>query len=135
MDYLLIWGSLPAIYGMSEYEAKETLRSYSEIYLREEIQQEALVRNLGGFTRFLDIIAAYCGEIINFTSLSKEVSFPVRTVQSYFEVLEDTLIAIRLPSWRKSPTKRLLSDPKLYLFDNGLTNALCHRLGKKSIPL
>ncbi|MDP2791946.1 MAG: DUF4143 domain-containing protein [Rectinemataceae bacterium] len=82
------------------------------------------MRNPGGFTRFIDCAAAYCGEILNYSSIAKETALPIRTVQSYFEVLEDTLIALRLPAWTKSPLKRLLSHPKYYLFDNGLTNAL-----------
>ncbi len=128
LEHALIWGTLPPLHQLPDKDAADILRAYGEIYLREEIQQESLVRNLGGFTRYLDITAAYCGEIVNFTSLGKEAGLPTRTVQSYFEVLEDTLIALRLPAWRKSPTKRLLSHPKMYLFDNGVTNALCHRL-------
>jgi uncharacterized protein len=128
LEHALVWGTLPPLHDLTDKEAADTLRAYVLIYLREEIQLEALVRNLGGFTRFLDLAAARCGEIANFTSLGKEAGLPTRTVQSYFEVLEDTLIALRLPAWRKSPTKRLLSHPKIYLFDNGVTNALCHRL-------
>lgn len=128
LETLLKWGTLPPIIGLNPSDSTDTLNAYVEIYLREEIQMEALVRNLGGFTRFLDLSAAYCGEIINFNSLAKECGLPHRTVQSYFEVLEDTLIAYRLPAWRQSPTKRLVGHPKLYLFDNGVTNALCHRL-------
>lgn len=128
IETVLKWGTLPPITGLNPRDAADTLNAYVEIYLREEIQMEALVRNLGGFTRFLDLSAAYCGEIINFNSLAKECGLPHRTVQSYFEVLEDTLIAYRLPAWRQSPTKRMVGHPKIYLFDNGVTNALCHRL-------
>jgi predicted AAA+ superfamily ATPase len=128
LEQALIWGTLPPLLDLKSRDRAEILRTYVEVYLREEIQQEALVRNLGGFTRFLDITAAYSGEIVNYTSLGKEAGLPTRTVQSYFEVLEDTLILLRLPAWRKSPTKRLLSHPKMYLFDNGVANALCRRL-------
>ncbi len=134
LDHLLIWGTLPPLFGLSSKDARDTLKAYVEVYLLEEIQQEALVRNLGGYTRFLDLTAAYCGEIVNFTSIGKEAGLPTKTVQSYYEVLEDTLIAFRLPAWRKSPTKRLLSHPKIYLFDNGVTNSLCHRLGSSVDP-
>ncbi len=134
LEHALVWGTLPPLYGLNNKDAADTLRAYVQIYLREEIQLEALVRNLGGFTRFLDVTAAYCGEIVNFTSLGKEAGLPTRTVQSYFEILEDTLIALRLPAWRKSPTKRLLSHPKMYLFDNGVSNALCHRLRPELDP-
>jgi len=128
LERALLMGTLPPYQTIPEHEARELLRAYVEVYLREEIQMEGLVRNLGGYTRFLDLAGAYCGEIINFSSLAKEAGLPVKTVQSYFEVLEDTLLAIRLPAWKKSPLKRLVSHPKFYLFDNGVTNALTHRL-------
>ena len=134
LERVLRVGALPPLLGLSDADAADTLRSYVEVYLREEIQVEGLVRNLGGFTRFLDLSAAYCGEILNYNSLAKEAGLPHRTVQSYFEVLEDTLIAIRLPAWRKSPTKRLVGHPKIYLFDNGVTNALCRRLTSEPEP-
>jgi predicted AAA+ superfamily ATPase len=128
LEHALQWGTLPPLLGLNEGDARDTLHSYVELYLREEIQMEGLVRNLGGFTRFIDYAAAYCGEILNYSSIAKETALPIRTVQSYFEVLEDTLIALRLPAWTKSPLKRLVSHPKYYLFDNGLTNAVTHRL-------
>ena len=134
LERALRFGTLPPLVGLSDRDAADTLKAYVEVYLREEIQLEALVRNLGGFTRFLDLSAAYAGEILNFNSIAKESGLPHRTVQSYFEVLEDTLIAIRLPAWRKSPTKRLVGHPKVYLFDNGVTNALCHRMGSAPEP-
>lgn len=134
LEHALRFGTLPPLLGLSPADTADTLRAYVEVYLREEIQLEGLVRNLGGFTRFLDLSAAYCGEILNFNSLAKESGLPHRTVQSYFEVLEDTLIAIRLPAWRQSPSKRLVSHPKVYLFDNGVTNALCGRLTTELEP-
>jgi uncharacterized protein len=135
LEHAIQWGTLPPLLGLGERDAADTLRAYVEVYIREEIQMEALVRNLGGFTRFLDLSAAYCGEIVNFSSLAKECGLPHRTVQSYFEVLEDTLIAYRLPAWRESPTKRMVGHPKLFLFDNGVTNALCNRLSGALDPV
>lgn len=128
LETALQWGTLPPLLGLAVKDRKDTLVSYVELYLREEIQLEGLVRNLGGFTRFLDFAASYCGEILNYSSVAKDAGLPIKTVQSYFEVLEDTLIALRLPAWTKSPLKRLVSHPKIYLFDNGVTNALTHRL-------
>jgi len=134
LERTLQTGSLPSIFGMTQAEARRALNAYVEVYLREEIQIEGLVRNLGGFTRFLDLAGAYCGEILNFSSLAKEAGLPIKTVQSYFEVLEDTLVAVRLPAWTKSPLKRLVSHPKFYLFDCGVTNALTHRLAEPLEP-
>lgn len=128
LDDALQWGTLPPLYGLPSKERREILKSYVEVYLREEIQLEGLVRNLGGFTRFLDLVAAYAGQILNLSALGKEAMLPQKTVQGYFEVLEDTLIAYRLPPWTVSPLKRMVAHPKFYLFDNGVTNALTHRL-------
>lgn len=126
---------MPPYYELSDQDARDSLRAYVEVYLREEIQLEGLVRNIGGYTRFLDIAGSYRGEIINHSSLAKEAGLPIKTVQSYFDVLEDTLIAIRLPAWTKSPLKRLVAHPKAYLFDNGITNALTHRLSSPLEPM
>lgn len=135
LERALRFGTLPPLIDLGESEARDLLRSYVEIYLREEIQAEGLVRNLGGFTRFLDLAAAYAGEILNFSSIAKEAALPIKTVQSYFEVLEDTLIGFRLDAWAKSPLKRLVAHPKFYLFDNGVTNALTHRLSDPLDPV
>ena len=135
LERALRFGTLPPLQGLDSAEARDTLRSYVEIYLREEIQSEGLVRNLGGFTRFLDLAAAYAGGILNYSSLGKEAGLPVKTVQSYFEVLEDTLIGFRLDAWTRSPLKRLVAHPKFYLFDNGVTNALAHRLAETLDPV
>ena len=129
LEKALQWGTLPPLLDLPSSDARALLHAYVELYLREEIQMEGLVRNLGGFTRFFDLTAAYAGEILNFSSLAKEAGLPIKTVQAYFEVLEDTLIALRVPAWTQSPLKRLVSHPKFYFFDNGVTNALTHRLG------
>lgn len=135
LERALRFGTLPPLQGLDISEARDILRSYVEIYLREEIQAEGLVRNLGGFTRFLDLAAAYAGSILNYSSLGKEAGLPVKTVQSYFEVLEDTLIGFRLDAWTRSPLKRLVAHPKFYIFDNGVTNALARRLAEPLDPV
>ena len=83
----------------------DILSAYANTYLREEIQSEGIVRNLGGFSRFLDMAASQCGELVSFSAISRECQLPIRTVQSYYEILEDTLIGFRLEPWRKSLRK------------------------------
>ncbi len=124
----LRYGSLPAVVTGSDDDARELLRTYAETYLREEIQDEALVRNLGGFARFLDVAAAQCGDILNYSSVGRDAMLATRTVQEYFQILEDTLIGFRLDAWRTSPRARLVTHPRFYLFDTGVTNALARRL-------
>ena len=128
-------GSLPAVVTSTESEAIDLLRSYAETYLREEVQAEALVRNLGGFARFLEIAAAQSGDILNFSAVGRDAALATRTVQEYYQILEDTLIGYRLEPWRKSPRARLVGHPRFYLFDTGVTNALNRRLTARPDPV
>lgn len=129
LEDILRFGSLPSVYGQGEPEKIDLLKAYTDIYLREEIQAEGIVRNLGGFSRFLDIAASQFSELVSFSNISRECHLPNRTVQSYYEILEDTLIGFRLEPWRKSLRKRLGGHPKFYLFDLGVTNAINRHLG------
>ena len=135
LDVALRFGSLPPVIGASEQSNKDFLLSYVNTYLREEIQAEGIVRNLGAFSRFLEIVAVQNGEIVNFSAIARDSGMPSRTVHSYYEILEDTLTGFRIEAWRKSVRKRLLSHPKFYLFDVGVSNALARRFGHDSDPL
>jgi predicted AAA+ superfamily ATPase len=128
LDRVLRFGSLPPVASSDDTDARELLVSYAETYLREEVQAEALVRNLGGFVRFLDVAAAQSGDLLNFTAVGRDAALTARTVQEYFQILEDTLVGFRLLPWRRSERARLSAHPKFYLFDIGVLNALCRRL-------
>ena len=128
LEDALRFGTLPALHGKSNQDKVDILASYANTYLREEIQQEGLARNLGGFSRFLDIAAAQNGELVNFTAFGRECGLPTRTVQAYYEILEDTLVGCRLEPWLKSARRRLVAHHKFYLFDTGVTNAVNRRL-------
>lgn len=121
-------GGLPYLWShaLSKLDQEEFLRSYTEIYLREEIQAEGIIRNIGPFARFIDISASNDGEIVNYSNIARECGVSVKTVQEYYQILEDTFLAYRLNPWTKSIRKRLVSHPKYYWFDTGVTNALCH---------
>ena len=127
-------GSLPVLWGSRKEDAHEFLRSYAETYLKEEIAAEGLVRNIGPFAKFLDIAAANDGETVNFNNIARECSVSVKTVQQYFQILEDTFIAFRVPAWTKSERRRLVSNPRYYFFDTGVTNALAHTLTDQLNP-
>jgi len=96
--------------------ARDLLAAYAETYLREEVQAEGVVRNLGGFARFLDVAAAQSGEILNASNVASDAGVSARTVREYFQILEDTLIGFRLEPWRKSPRARLVGHPRFYFF-------------------
>lgn len=135
LERALRFGALPAVVAADDEEARALLHAYAEIYLREEIQAEALVRNLGGFARFLDVAAAQCGELLNAAAVGREAALASRTVHEYFQILEDTLLGFRLEAWRRSVRKRLVTHPRFYLFDTGVTNALNRRLTSAPDPV
>ncbi|MBI3615389.1 MAG: ATP-binding protein [Candidatus Omnitrophica bacterium] len=128
LEDALLFGTLPPVIGREQKDRIDFLTTYVHTYLREEIQAEGIVRNLGGFSRFLDIAASQFAEPVSFSSTARECQLPVRTVQSYYEILEDTLIGLQLLPWRKSLRKRLAGHPKFYFFDLGVTNAVNKRL-------
>jgi predicted AAA+ superfamily ATPase len=130
LDDALRFGTLPPLTDLSDADKLDVLRAYSDTYLREEIQMEGLVRNLGGFYRFLEVAASASGELLNFTNIARECQLQARSVLSYYEILEDTLIGFRLLPWMKSERKRLVAHPKFYFFDTGITNAVNRRLAE-----
>lgn len=125
-------GSLPGIVIDNE-RPQDSLRSYVATYLKEEIQQEALVRKVDAFAKFLEVAGQYHGEIINASTIAAYSGVSSQTVAEYIDILEDTLIAWRLPGWHASRTKQLRTSPKLIIFDNGVATALRGELGIESI--
>ena len=128
LDRVLAHGTLPGIYREPDPEVRASdLRSYTDSYLREEVQAEALVRNVGGFARLLDLVAAASGRILNVHSLSRDAGLGYETARRYLDVLEDTLVAFRVPAWSGSDRANLIRHAKLFLFDIGVRNALLRR--------
>ena len=91
------------------------------------MQAEALVRNVGGFARLLDLVAAASGHILNLHSLCKDAALGYETARRYVDILEDTLVAFRVPAWSGSDRASLIRHGKLFLFDAGVHNALLRR--------
>jgi predicted AAA+ superfamily ATPase len=118
-------GGLPALYFSDSYQ--EDVDAYIGLYLREEIIAEAKLRSVAPFVRFLDVAALSTGEEINFTSLASDCGVSPSTVENYVQLLEDTLIGFQLPAFSKTIKRKPITRSKLYLFDIGVTNALCRR--------
>ena len=128
LERALAHGTLPGIHAEPDAELRAAdLRSYADTYLREEIQAEALVRNLGGFSRLLDLMAASSGHILNVQALCRQAGLGYETTRRYIEVLEDTLIMFRVPAWSGSSRSSTVGHPRLFLFDIGVRNALLRR--------
>jgi len=127
IDRILRFGLLPQIHAEPDF-AIDVLEAYVANYIREEIQQEALVRNLDSFSRFLEVAALMNGQIANVAGLARDCAVARPTVQGYFATLIDTLIGFWLPAWRKRAKVKEVASPKFYLFDPGVARALAGRL-------
>jgi predicted AAA+ superfamily ATPase len=121
----LLTGALPGIVGTAgDAEREQDLRTYSTLYLEEEIRAEALVRNLGRFSRFLQLAALESGGISHFRGLAQELGIGHTTVAGYYEILEDCLIAERVEPLIQSRTrKKLTRSPRYLFFDLGVRRA------------
>ncbi len=128
LNTALQFGTLAGIYFEGPDTRIEKLYSYLDLYLKEEIAQEGIVRNLDLFNRFFDIVGIYCAEIINYTNIGRECGVSVKTVQNYFSILNETLLSFELPVWDKSLKRQLSKHSKFYMCDNGITNSILRNL-------
>ena len=123
---LLVRGGLPAYVTSPDLE--KDFQSYAELYLKEEIQQEALVRNLPAFSRFLHTAVGANGQQIIFEKIAARAGVTVKSCHSYFSILEDTLIGTLLPSFKDVKKRQPVAAPKFYFFDVGVARFLQGRL-------
>jgi len=109
------------------YQAKDPrnfLESYIQVYLQEEIVQESLIRNIGAFTRFLESASFPQGSVLNVSTVSRDCAVPRKTVEGYFDILNDLHIGYRIPIFQKRTKRRTRAHPKFYFFDAGLFRTL-----------
>lgn len=125
----LQWGTLPSVLQeKNDKDKARYLRTYAHTYLKEEIQIEQLVRNLDPFRLFLQMAAQMNGEIVNYSNISKDTGVDHKTVQNYYQILQDTHVGFFLPPFSRSVRKVQIQSPKFYLFDLGVKRALENRL-------
>lgn len=130
LETLLRYGSIPLIWSSPDRD--KALEAYVQMYLREEIRAEALVRNLPGFVRFLPIAALFHGQVINVSGIARDSGTARMTVDGYLEILEDTLMAFRLPAYEARLRVRERKHPKLYWVDPGVVRAIKKQFGPVS---
>jgi uncharacterized protein len=121
LDRTLEIGALPLV--LNSDSPQETLRAYVQLYMREEIKGEALVRNLPGFARFLPVAGLFHGQLINVAGIARDAGVARTTVEGYLGVLEDTLLVRRLPAYQARLRVRERKHPKLYWVDPGVARA------------
>ena len=122
LDRALALGLVPLVVDAAEPEA--ALRSYAALYVREEVQAEGLVRNVGAFSRFLEAVSFSHAGVLNLSNLARECQVERKTAAGYLEVLQDLLLAFTLPVFTRRAQRRLSTHPKLYLMDAGLFRSL-----------
>ncbi|MBL7661155.1 ATP-binding protein [bacterium] len=135
LDRVLSFGSLPKVFSLQTIEEKSLfLESYVHTYLKEEIVAEQLVRNLTPFRKFLQIAAQMNSQIINFSSIARDVGVDPNTVKTYFSILEETHTGMLLEASEKSVRKQQSQAPKFYLFDTGVKRALDNNINADVSP-
>ncbi len=118
LERALKLGLLPLVWDAEE--PGEALDAYVALYLREEVQQEGLVRDLGGFSRFLEVTSFSHAAVLNVAEMARECQVSRKTAEGYLEVLEDLLLSFRLPVFTRRARRLLSAHPKLYWFDSGV---------------
>ncbi|MCX6123479.1 MAG: AAA family ATPase, partial [Proteobacteria bacterium] len=133
LQHTLQYGSLPKLLEYDDtLDIVRYLKAYVKTYLKEEIVSEQIVRKIDPFQDFLEIAAQMNGKIINFSKISADVGVDDKTVKSYYDILDETLIGFYLQSFHRSIRKRQRESPKFYLFDTGVRRALANTL---NLPL
>jgi len=122
LEKALNHGMLPVVW-QSEQPA-DVLKTYAALYLKEEVQMEGLIRNVGSFARFLEAVSLSHARVINTAEVARECQVIHKTVKSYIEILEDLLLAFRIPVFTKRAKRIVSQHPKFYYFDTGVFRSL-----------
>ena len=116
------FGHLPARFN--DPGPQRYLRDYVQTYLREEVMHEGLTRNIGHFARFLEAASFSQGQPLNISGIAREAQVSRAATENYFSILDDLLLAVRLPVFARRAQRQLVSQQKFYLFDAGVFRAI-----------
>jgi len=115
-------GMLPIV--LDSESPEEVLRAYVGIYLKEEVQAEGIVRNIGDFARFLEAMSFSHGSLINTSNIARECQIARKTVDSYLHILNDLLLGFEIDVFRRKAKRGLVTHSKFYFFDSGVYYSL-----------
>jgi uncharacterized protein len=121
-EQALRFGLLPVV--LASESPADVLRAYAALYLREEVQMEGLVRNVGNFSRCMEVTSFSHASVLNVTNVARECQVERKTVEGYLDILEDILLGWRLEVFTKRAKRQLAGHPKFYLFDAGVFRSL-----------
>jgi predicted AAA+ superfamily ATPase len=122
IETALTRGLLPIVYAALDPEG--TLRSYVGLYIREEVQAEALVRNVGDFARFLEAASLSHAAILNLSEVARECQVSRKTAEGFLPILEDLLLGFRVPVFARRAKRRLVIHSKFFFADTGVFRSL-----------
>jgi uncharacterized protein len=122
LDRALQHGLVPLV--VMADDPTDVLSAYTGLYLEQEVMAEGLVRSIGGFARFLEVVSFSHASVLNLSHIARESQVARKTVEGYLEILEDLLLAYRLPVFTRRAQRQLVAHPKLFLFDTGVYGAL-----------
>lgn len=122
LDNSLNFGHLPYVFRAEDKKAY--LASYINTYLREEILQEGLARSIASFARFMEVASFSQGGVLNVSKIARETGIDRKTVEGYFQIVEELLIGARLPPFNKRAKRRLVLGEKFFFFDAGVYRAI-----------
>lgn len=122
LAHAIRFGMLPSVWAGAD--PGEYLRSYVGTYIRQEVQHEALVRNLAGFNRFLEAASLSQGGVLNMQAIASDCGINRKTIENHFDLLEDLLLSVRLPVFARRAKRKLTSHPKFYFVDAGIYRAI-----------
>lgn len=136
LEQVMHWGAMPSVWSqfLSEEERHSYLQSYVANYIRQEILEEQMVRKIEPFLHFLPVAAQANGKILNYSNIAKDAGTDSKTVERYYQILEDTLLGHLLPPYHRSIRKRQTQKSKFYFFDLGVKRALERMLKVPLIP-
>lgn len=108
-------------------DATDRLEAYVDVYIKEEILDEAAVQDIDSFERFMEVAAISDGEMLNYSNIATDCGVSAKTVKSYYQILYDTMLGYEIPAYRKVIKRQIVRAPKFYYFDVGLSNYLMGR--------
>ena len=115
-------GLLPLV--MAAADPADVLGAYASLYLEQEVQAEGLTRSIGNFTRFLEAVSFSHGAQLNISAVARECEVERKVVTGYVAILEDLLLAFRVPVFRRRAKRATVTHEKIYLFDAGVFRSL-----------
>lgn len=122
LERALRFGGLPM--ACTSEDPRDYLDGYAATYLREEVLQEGLLRNIGAFSRFLEAASFSQGSVLNRAAIARDCGLSPKVAGDYFDILEDLLIGVRIPVFAKRSKRRIVTHPKFYYFDAGVFQAI-----------